>query len=251
MTQAPGWYDDPQDATRLRYWDGVLWSEHTTPKQSPTASASTIGHPTNPYAAAPGPGYAPAPQVQWRPSGPTTVDGRPLGEWWQRLLAAILDNILVGMVGFILALPWTLDFFRWYIELIGQLASQGDRVDMADLLAQVEQRMTGFALPVAVIGLLVKLAYETYFLTRSGATLGKMALGIRVRRTGRPGPLTLVEALRRQALQLGLSLVGLVPGIGLLTTLAGWLDNAWLIWDPRRQTWHDKIADTVVEKRGP
>ncbi|MBO3181743.1 DUF2510 domain-containing protein, partial [Dermatophilus congolensis] len=24
-----GWYDDPDDPELLRYWDGVLWTEHT------------------------------------------------------------------------------------------------------------------------------------------------------------------------------------------------------------------------------
>ncbi|MGL4744396.1 MAG: DUF2510 domain-containing protein, partial [Dermatophilaceae bacterium] len=26
---APGWYDDPDDPSLLRYFDGVLWSAHT------------------------------------------------------------------------------------------------------------------------------------------------------------------------------------------------------------------------------
>ena len=33
MTQQPaGWYDDPQDPAQLRYWDGVIWSSHVSPK---------------------------------------------------------------------------------------------------------------------------------------------------------------------------------------------------------------------------
>ena len=26
MSAPSGWYDDPQDPTHLRYWDGVLWT---------------------------------------------------------------------------------------------------------------------------------------------------------------------------------------------------------------------------------
>ncbi|MBD4204884.1 DUF2510 domain-containing protein, partial [Xanthomonas citri pv. citri] len=27
MNERPsGWYDDPDDDTQLRYWDGILWS---------------------------------------------------------------------------------------------------------------------------------------------------------------------------------------------------------------------------------
>ena len=33
MTPKPsGWYDDPDDPTKLRYWDGILWSDRTMPK---------------------------------------------------------------------------------------------------------------------------------------------------------------------------------------------------------------------------
>ena len=45
MTQPSGWYDDPQNPENLRYWDGVTWTAHTTPKKSPTADQSTIGLP--------------------------------------------------------------------------------------------------------------------------------------------------------------------------------------------------------------
>jgi hypothetical protein len=33
---AAGWFADPADPNRLRYWDGVSWTEHTalaTPEQ--------------------------------------------------------------------------------------------------------------------------------------------------------------------------------------------------------------------------
>lgn len=47
----PGWYDDPEVALRLRWWDGTLWSHHTRPKpvvehpgeQAITGHVTTIG----------------------------------------------------------------------------------------------------------------------------------------------------------------------------------------------------------------
>ncbi|MDW3217863.1 MAG: DUF2510 domain-containing protein [Acidimicrobiales bacterium] len=33
MTEIPaGWYDDPENATQFRYWDGTVWTEHRAPK---------------------------------------------------------------------------------------------------------------------------------------------------------------------------------------------------------------------------
>ncbi|MDQ1249042.1 MAG: hypothetical protein QG597_3416 [Actinomycetota bacterium] len=30
----PGWYDDPESPTRLRYWDGERWTDKTADKQN-------------------------------------------------------------------------------------------------------------------------------------------------------------------------------------------------------------------------
>jgi uncharacterized RDD family membrane protein YckC len=43
MSQRAGWYDDPENPDNLRYFDGVVWTTHTSPKTSPSAAQSTIG----------------------------------------------------------------------------------------------------------------------------------------------------------------------------------------------------------------
>jgi uncharacterized membrane protein YhaH (DUF805 family) len=30
-----GWYDDPEDATQLRYWDGSRWTDERMPRETP------------------------------------------------------------------------------------------------------------------------------------------------------------------------------------------------------------------------
>lgn len=46
MTNAPtpGWYQDPEAADRLRYWDGSLWTEHVAAAPAP-APAPVFGAP--------------------------------------------------------------------------------------------------------------------------------------------------------------------------------------------------------------
>jgi len=68
---------------------------------------------------------------------------------------------------------------------------------------------------------------------RTGQTLGKRALGIRVIDFRAGGPIGYGRGLLRQ---IGKLLSGVVIALGYL----------WMLWDKENQTWHDKIATTVV-----
>lgn len=42
MSQQPaGWYDDPETQDTLRYWDGVQWTHHTSPRHRPSAQQTS------------------------------------------------------------------------------------------------------------------------------------------------------------------------------------------------------------------
>ena len=61
----------------------------------------------------------------------------------------------------------------------------------------------------------------------------------------------MVDALKRQAIDVVTTLLSLVPFVGLFAPIVRLLDPAWLLWDPKRQALHDKVADTVVVLRNP
>ncbi|MBM6399165.1 RDD family protein [Phycicoccus sonneratiae] len=260
---AAGWYDDPDDPDLLRYFDGIVWTAHTTTKVSPTAAASTIGRsPAVPSAteraAAGHPAGRPAgdasgPQGGWsappagsgaRPGEQRLPDGAVLAEWWRRLLARVVDSILVNIVGGLLSLPFlgpVLDVFEDFFAaaLEGGPGSQPDQAALQNALTEV-------ALPVTLVGLAVALVYEVGFLVWRSATPGKMLLGTVVRPVDAAGPVTLPVALRRQAIKVVTELLSLNTVLGLAGVFLSVLDPAWLLWDPRRQALHDKVADTVV-----
>ena len=278
----PGWYDDPDDPSLLRYFDGVVWSSHTTPRSSPSAGASTIGRANDvPRAsartgwAAPGGGgpggqqgpsrQAPGQQPWGQGGGPppqgwgtaygqswqhqrkdVLPDGAVLAEWWRRLSARILDWVVVYLVTLVVAIPWLGDaagalddYWTAAVQAAESGGAQPDTGAFTDALVAV-------ALPVTLISLALTVLYEVVFLTWRGATPGKMLFGMVVRRTGGPGRLSVVDALRRQVLTVVSNLVALVPLVGLLGSALSVIDPAWLLWDPRRQALHDKVADTVV-----
>ena len=61
---APGWYDDPDHAGMLRYWDGTRWANNWAPSQQP----ATMPPPNN---------YPDAAAGWWAdPQDPTYV------RWW-------------------------------------------------------------------------------------------------------------------------------------------------------------------------
>lgn len=84
------------------------------------------------------------------------------------------------------------------------------------------------------------IAYEVTLTAIKGQTLGKMALGIRVARADNGGVPGWGKAIIRWALP---ALLGFIPLVGMLATLLVYLS---LLWDDRRQGWHDKAAATVV-----
>lgn len=44
MTTESGWYKDPSDGLRLRFWDGTVWTSQTRPLSPPESTSSTPSH---------------------------------------------------------------------------------------------------------------------------------------------------------------------------------------------------------------
>ena len=121
----------------------------------------------------------------------------PRAGFWRRLAAAVIDGILLAIV---------------------------DAVVRA-------------ILPVGaylVVSLIINWGYFTAMEgSARGATLGKMALGIRVLDFERGGRLSYGRALVRTVAKI-------------LSAIPIFLGYFWMLWDAERRTWHDKIAGAVV-----
>lgn len=281
----PGWYDDPQDAAQLRYFDGIVWTSHTTPRSTrptgqgaPAQTGATgadnpgtaaYGH-TPRTAGQPGtwqaPGqHQPSPHQQqfpghpqqggWNqptypgfPLGPSTPDGQPLASYGRRVGAYLIDGIIQFLLVMVLA-GWL------YVRALGPLIDEFSRaLESGTTLPTVSLESVNWSamLGFVVVAAAIQLAYQVFFLSRTGATPGKQALGLSVRLRSRPGVLSVGVAARRAALQVLLGLFGFAPGVSYLTGLAAVLDLLWPLWDDKRQALHDKVAGTnVVVGRQP
>jgi uncharacterized RDD family membrane protein YckC len=134
-----------------------------------------------------------------------------LAGFWRRLGAAFLDWLLVGILA----------------AAIGELF--GVRVPTPpSAYGDVNFQ------PAPGPFVLVALVYFTYFhATSAGQSIGNKILGIRVldATTGRPLPF--VRAFVR----------ALVSNLSALALFLGYL---WMLWEPRKRTWHDIVADSLV-----
>ena len=84
------------------------------------------------------------------------------------------------------------------------------------------------------IGFLIGLGYSVWMLSTYSATVGMMVLKIKITKES-GGKVTYKDAILRYFASI-LSAVVLLIGY------------FWMIWDPKKQTWHDHIAKTVVVK---
>jgi uncharacterized RDD family membrane protein YckC len=129
--------------------------------------------------------------------------------FWRRFAASFVDGLVLGVVSEVLRAVG-----------IGTGSRHGIHADIVG----------GYG-----PGLLISLAYFTYFHGRTGQTPGDAALGIRVvdRESGTMRPV----GYGRAAVRWAVSLVSLIPfALGYL----------WMLWDKENQTWHDKAAGTIV-----
>jgi len=93
----------------------------------------------------------------------------------------------------------------------------------------------GSIVGVFVLFLLVALAYFAGMWTWKGTTIGGIVLNLKVVRLD-DQPVTFVVALVR----------GLAAAFSFIVLFLGFF---WMIWDRDKQTWHDKIAGTVVVRQ--
>ena len=257
MSTPAGWYPDPSHQAQLRWWDGQRWTEHTHTPQAPQGPALDLRKDDaragqHPYAQ-PGP-HDPGPhgsgpvgpygsQGPYDPYGQrparalATPDGQRLGGLGARLLARLVDGLLVSAVA--TAAGWSL--VQRMVAATDETLSAATAGDPTASLRLLEDPgFTAASSSFTFVLLAVSAAYTVLALRFYGATPGKALVGLRVRHWERPGNPSWGQAVLRW---LTSDLVGqLVPFYTLL-------DYLWPTWDRRKQALHDKLGGTVVVRR--
>lgn len=167
----------------------------------------------------------------WQPPTPPTfgteftapIQQEQRAGFWIRFLAHICD----GLSSLLVALP---------IQLIGALVSRSSNVSNADGFAG----FTGFGMGTtdiwSVIGTVASFFVLAYWIGSRGGSPLRVRLGVLVLDQNDGSFIGTKRAVYR----------GLMGYVSQLALLLGYL---WMIWDPNKQTWHDKVAQSVVVKR--
>ena len=156
---------------------------------------------------------------------PPVILGRYAG-FFSRAAAYALDRLISFGIGFVIML--VIDYFLSLFRLDQWLENlSGD--------ASVNAAVV-FLLSTLVINLLISIGYNVGFWVLSGQTPGKWVLGVRVMRKDGTR-LTLGNALLRQ--------------VGYWISAIFCLGFLWILFDNKRQGFHDKLAGTIVTYSWP
>lgn len=187
-------------------------------------------HPAMPPGAYPH--YVPMPVPPGWPPGAPMRRGVPLADFWQRLLAHVIDQMVLSAVASVLAIPFGVVM---YATIADSLPEPGTtRTGQATEIPPELWLLYG---AVFVLTLVLLFLYQAVSVAKWGATLGKKAMKLRVVRVTNGGRVGWPRAITRAGIGL---LFGVIPCVSLL-------DAAWLLWDkPNRQALHDKVAGTIV-----
>ncbi|MFI1221704.1 MULTISPECIES: RDD family protein [unclassified Streptomyces] len=186
-----------------------------------------------PYGSAPPPPPPPPPPNDPYGSGagfgaPDPLAGMPpLAEPGKRILARLIDFLIISIPLYLISLPWG-----------GAVDVNGDGDDgFGDA---VSNGYSGHQLLWSLIGLVVYVAYDTYFTHKDGRTLGKRLLKLRVAMLNDGRVPDTGAALMR-------AVVLWAPAL-LCCPCLWWLINIVLMFTdkPYRQGLQDKAAKTVV-----
>ncbi|MEU5937661.1 RDD family protein [Micromonospora sp. NPDC047548] len=211
------------------------------PPSGPTSQGYAVPAQPGPYSGlptypAPAPGLPPRPGFPAVPLGP---GGQPLASFGDRLLAVLVDGLVIMAACMVVILPAVLVFFMAVLPDLTATTPEGTYVE--------PDPITDFLLPflaleagIFLFAIGVTYVFHVEMMFRTGQTVGKRVMKLRIVPLDPAAALDRKMAAKRWAAhQIGGSIV---PGFS-------YVDGLWQLWDkPWQQCLHDKFAGTVVVK---
>ena len=144
--------------------------------------------------------------------------------FWVRLIARLLDSLIVG-----LPLAVLLGLIAVAAGAVAGTSSNSGQGTQTAAGAVFSAIFILFYLVAIVVGV----GYWVYFWGTSGQTFGMRVLKLRLVDAATGGPIGIPRALVRWLMTI----------VNSWACYLGWI---WVAFDPRKQGWHDKVANSVV-----
>ncbi|WP_327695219.1 RDD family protein [Streptomyces sp. NBC_00459] len=187
----------------------------------PIGGGSPYGGGGTPYGGG-GPPYAGGGGDPYGGAGDPLSGMPPLADGGRRVLARLIDMILVGVVVWLITLGFN----------VNEYDVDSDKIEYGRSLGQ------------SFIAAVLYIAYDTILISRTGQTLGKKWLRLRVANLDNGATPSVQSALIR-------SLVLWIPFAFCCACIWTAISGGWSFFDkPYRQGLHDKAAKTVVVSTG-
>lgn len=187
-------------------------------------------------------GNAPPPGYGSTYGAPTAPSGELAG-FWARFAAKLIDSLILTAVAFVAFVPAIVVVAAGPDHVVECRVDEEGFRDPDGRFTALCEEPTGATIAAAVLVGLVGLAavvwLSVYYFRREGRTgqaWGRTAMGIRLVDAGSGTPIGGGRAFGRAILA------------GTVSSWICYLGYLWMLWDARKQTWHDKIVTSVVVK---
>jgi uncharacterized RDD family membrane protein YckC len=148
--------------------------------------------------------------------------------FWIRLVGRLLDGLILGIpFGIVIGL------FLVATGVFANASSSSGSNGQGSQNAAAAAAFGGGILLLYLLGFVIQVGYWIYFWGSSGSTLGMRLLHLKVVDANTGGPIGYARATIRFLMSI----------VNTWACYIGWI---WVAFDPRKQGWHDKVANSVV-----
>jgi uncharacterized RDD family membrane protein YckC len=177
----------------------------------------------------PPPAYQGATPPGYQAYSPSPVGNAERAGFGSRLGGHLLDSLLYGLLFLAIAIPAFLLIAFAFDDCI----SVGDEVCA---VGEVNGGSLAGGIVLLIVGFLLVVALYIRALGTTGQTWGRKLAGVKVVGEMTGQPIGVGKALGRQLFANFIS--GQIFSLGYL----------WMLWDDKKQTWHDKVVGSIVIK---
>lgn len=159
--------------------------------------------------------------------------------FWRRYFAAGFDGFIFSfIISGIFAALYFAGALKSFLPALSNLNNKAatNPKELSKIINESNLALSSLTPYFSLISYLLQALYASFFIAVLGATPGKLILGLRVK-TSMGKKVGFGRALLRELVGKWISL--------LISPLFG-ISYLWMLWDKKKQTIHDKIANTIV-----